>query len=406
MISWDAVVVGGGAAGMMCAAVAGQRGRKVAIIDHASKRAEKIRISGGGRCNFTNRNTSFMHFFSANPAFSRSALAQYGADDFIQLLRSYRIPFHEKHKGQLFCDESSQDIIRMLEAECEKGDVRWYQPCTVNEVLREADGFSLMTTHGVLRAKRVVIATGGLAIPQIGATDWGVSLARSFGLAIVETRPALVPLTFEPDFWQPFSQLAGVALEVDVSCQVGKEKACFREDLLLTHRGMSGPAILQISTVWKHGAELSINWVPDHAMADVLIEAKSQSRAQIATILASYMPKRLAQEWDQVTALEPSGAFFRGWGAHKVADCSDKRLINCGKTLNEWSCIPKGSEGYKKAEVMRGGVDTRALNQKTMESKQISGLHFIGEVVDMTGWLGGYNFQWAWSSGVAAGKAI
>ncbi len=401
MKSFDVVVVGAGAAGMMCASVAGQRGKRVLLVDHSARLAEKIRISGGGRCNFTNIYTSPAQFFSANPAFCRSALSQYGAKDFIDLVKRHRIDFHEKHKGQLFCDDSSQAIIRMLEQECEAGGVAWQMPCKVISLQQEEKGFCLELEGGSVKADRVVIATGGMAIPQIGATDWGLKCAKTFGIPIIEPRPGLVPLTFESESWSVFSRLAGIALEVDVTCEGGKERAIFKEDLLFTHRGLSGPAILQISTVWKLGASIMLNLSPDHCLDQLLVQEKKRSRQQLSNALCTWLPKRLAHEW--VQTIRPDWADCTD---RKLAEVSDKTLRMLAESLQRWVLVPKGSEGYKKAEVMRGGVDTRALHQHSMEVKAVPGLHFIGEVVDVTGWLGGYNFQWAWSSAVAAGKAV
>jgi predicted Rossmann fold flavoprotein len=402
MESYDVIVVGAGAAGMMCASVAGQRGKRVLLIDHASKLAEKIRISGGGRCNFTNLYATSAQFFSEHPVFSRSALSAYTPQDFIQMMRRYRIAFHEKHKGQLFCDESSQQVIDLLAQECEAGRVQWRKPCKVHAIRRVEEEakqrFILDVDGGSVRGHCLVIATGGLAIPQIGSTDWGLQVARQFGIKVIEPRPALVPLTFEPAEWASFSELAGLSLEIDIRCQVAKEKAQFREDILMTHRGLSGPAILQASTVWKHGEPLRLNLVPDYRLEEVLVELKQTSRQQLGNVLSQWLPRRLAMEWCH--RFDPTLA------EQSIHTLSDKVLRRVGASLNDWRIQPKGSEGYRKAEVMRGGVDTRALNQQSMEVKSISGLYFIGETVDMTGWLGGYNFQWAWSSGVAAGRAI
>ncbi|MES2207333.1 MAG: NAD(P)/FAD-dependent oxidoreductase [Pseudomonadota bacterium] len=401
MKSFDVVVIGAGAAGMMCASVAGQRGKRVLLVDHATRLAEKIRISGGGRCNFTNVNTSPAQFFSANPAFCRSALSQYSAKDFIDLVKRHRIDFHEKHKGQLFCDDSSQAIIRMLEQECEAGSVKWQMPCKVISLQQEEKGFRIELEGGAVKADRVVIATGGMAIPQIGATDWGLKCAKTFGIPIIEPRPALVPLTFESESWAAFSQLAGIALEVDVQCENGKERALFKEDLLFTHRGLSGPAILQISTVWKPGASIKLNLSPDHRLDELLVQEKKTSRQHLNNVLCAWLPKRLAHEW--LLTARPD---LKDSSDRKLAEVSDKTLRQLADSLQHWNLVPKGSEGYKKAEVMRGGVDTKALHQHSMEAKTVPGLHFIGEVVDVTGWLGGYNFQWAWSSAVAAGRAV
>jgi predicted Rossmann fold flavoprotein len=393
---WDAIVIGAGAAGMMCAAVAGQRGARVLLIDHAERLAEKIRISGGGRCNFTNVNAGPANFTSENPAFCRSALARYAAADFVALVKRHRIRFHEKHRGQLFCDESSEQIIGMLVAECESGKVRWMRPARVERIGTAGELFEVATEDGVQAARRVVIATGGLSIPKIGATDFGYRIARQFGLRIVEPRPALVPLTFDVREWAPFVALAGVSLEVNARCDGGR----FDEDLLFTHRGLSGPAILQVSTFWRPGEPIEINLAPRFAgddLAGELMALKRSSRQTLANALAALLPRRLADGWLQSQQVD---------GEQRVADAADRTLRALAQSLQRWRLTPSGSEGYRKAEVTRGGVATDELSQATMEARRVPGLHFVGEVVDVTGWLGGYNFQWAWSSGYAAGLAI
>jgi predicted Rossmann fold flavoprotein len=393
---WDAIVIGAGAAGMMCAAVAGQRGARVLLVDHAERLAEKIRISGGGRCNFTNVNAAPASFISENPAFCRSALARYTAADFVALVKRHRIRFHEKHKGQLFCDESSEQIIEMLVAECDAGHVRWMRPIGVARVGRTGDVFEVATAEGVQAARRLVIATGGLSIPKIGATDFGYRIARQFGLRVIEPRPALVPLTFDAREWTPFVPLAGVSLEVNARCG----DALFDEDLLFTHRGLSGPAVLQVSTFWRPGDPIEINLAPrfaGDALADELVGLKRSSRQTLANALAALLPRRLADGWLQSQQVD---------GDQRMADTADRTLRALAQSMQRWRLTPSGSEGYRKAEVTRGGVDTDELSQATLEAKRIPGLHFIGEVVDVTGWLGGYNFQWAWSTGYAAGLAI
>ncbi len=394
---FDVAVIGAGAAGMMCAAVAGQRGRKVVLIDHAARLAEKIRISGGGRCNFTNRDAGPANYLSENPHFCRSALSRYGARDFIELVQRYRIPFHEKHKGQLFCDDSADDIINMLRAECDKGQVAWRMPCKVAAIGKVGEIYRIESDAGEILAKSVVIASGGLSIPKIGATDFAFRIARQFGLKLVEPRPALVPLTFAAQAWQAFVPLAGIALEVEIETGEKKARGHFLEDLLFTHRGLSGPAVLQISSFWQAGAPLTINLAPRENMSEVLLQAKSGSKKNLANTLAQWLPARLAESWLQVQGMD---------GAARLADLPDKALRQLGESLNCWRITPDGSEGYKKAEVTRGGVDTRALSQQTLMASSAPGLYFIGEAVDVTGWLGGYNFQWAWSSGVAAGQAV
>ena len=395
---FDVAVIGAGAAGMMCAAVAGQRGLSVVLLDHATRLAEKIRISGGGRCNFTNTGTTPANFLSANPHFCRSALAGYTPQDFLGLLREHRVSWHEKHRGQLFCDDSSESIIDMLRAECERGRVNWRMPCTIESVARDEAGYTLSTSTGTIRARKVVVATGGMAIPQLGATDFGLKLARQFGLKVVEPRPALVPLTFEPQAWRPFADLAGVALEVRLATGAGKARGEFLEDLLFTHRGLSGPGILQISSYWQPGEPIEIDLAPGQDLADALIGAKSGARQQMHTVLASLWPKRLADTW----LAQEQGELAQA----RLADVPDRTLRALSERIHRWRLVPTGTVGYKKAEVMRGGVDTRGLDQKSMQAREVAGLYFIGETVDVTGWLGGYNFQWAWASGVACGRAL
>ncbi len=407
---FDVAVIGAGAAGMMAAAVAGQRGQRVVLIDHASKLAEKIRISGGGRCNFTNIGTTPANFLSQNPNFCRSALAAYTPRDFIDLVEKHGIRWHEKHRGQLFCDESSEDIIAMLKRECDEGRVAWRMPCSVNEIAQDQGGFMLRTSLGAISARQLVMATGGMAIPQLGATDFALGIARQFGLKVVEPRPALVPLTFDAQQWEPFAALSGLALEVIVKNDVATRKGStgakarqteFLEDLLFTHRGLSGPAILQISSFWNPGEPIYVDLAPHQDLESDLLNAKSGNRQQLSTVLAGLWPKRLADQW--LANIEGMGG---DPGAMRLADTPDKMLRHLAQHIHSWSLVPNGTAGYKKAEVMRGGVDTRALNQKTMEVTAIPGLYFVGEAVDVTGWLGGYNFQWAWASGVACGRAV
>ncbi|MFJ3055894.1 NAD(P)/FAD-dependent oxidoreductase [Herbaspirillum sp. NPDC087042] len=394
---FDVAVIGAGAAGMMCAAVAGQRGRRVVLIDHAGKLAEKIRISGGGRCNFTNVGAGPQNYLSQNPHFCRSALSRYTPQDFIGLVKRYRIGFHEKHKGQLFCDDSAEDIIAMLKAECDLGNVSWRMPCSVQEVGKSGELFRIATSAGEIRASSLVIATGGLSIPKIGATDFAYRIARQFDLKLIEPRPGLVPLTFDGKGWQSLVELAGIALEVEVETGVKKERGYFLEDLLFTHRGLSGPAILQISSFWKPGAPLTLNLLPQLDVTKTLIEGKGTIKKNLGNILAQWLPNRLAEGWLKINGFD-AGA--------RIADMPDKSLKKLGDSLNRWVIVPSGSEGYRKAEVTLGGVDTRELSQQSMMVNKVPGLHFIGEAMDVTGWLGGYNFQWAWASGVAAGSAV
>ena len=412
--NFDVVVVGAGAAGLFCAAIAGQRGLKVLVIDHSEKVAEKIRISGGGRCNFTNREVMPANFLGENPHFCRSALAGYTPQKFTALLQKHKVPFHEKHKGQLFCDRSAEDVINVLLAECAVGHVERWQPCSVKKVMHSginnasspintgASSYKIDTDRGQIETPQLVIATGGLSIPKIGATDFGYRIANQFGLRLVEPRAALVPLTFDGAAWQPFAQLAGLALPVqietgaaDATPRQRKKATVFAEDLLFTHKGLSGPAVLQISSFWREGQSLRINLAPDLNLSDVLLRAKASSKKLIANELASVVPSRLADAWASTDA-----ALQR-----PVCDATDKALAGLAESLADWQITPNGSESYKKAEVTAGGVDTRDLSSQTMESKQ-AGLYFIGEVVDVTGWLGGYNFQWAWASGFACGNAL
>lgn len=400
MQSFDVVVIGAGAAGLFCAGVAGQRGLKVLVLDHSPKVAEKVRISGGGRANFTNRDIDVRqphkHFVGQNPQFCRSALSRYTPADFIALMEKHHIPFHEKHKGQLFCDRSAGDLIDMLLTECEAGGVTRRQPCGVKDIRCTAEGvYELDTDQGQVQACKVVIATGGLSIPAIGATDFGFRVAKQFGLRTVDPRPGLVPLTFDGAGWAPYAGLAGLALPVIIETGSKKDRISFHEDLLFTHRGLSGPAVLQISSYWQPGTPIRINLAPEVNLPAVLADAKQRSRKLLANELAQWVPSRLADAW---TAQEPD------W-QRPVAECSDKALARLAERLTRWELVPTGTEGYKKAEVTLGGVDTRDLSQQTMESKQ-PGLYFIGEVVDITGWLGGYNFQWAWASAHACGTSL
>ena len=391
------MIIGAGAAGLHCAAIAGQLGAKVLLLDHAEKVAEKVRISGGGRCNFTNRETTPANFLSANPHFCRSALARYTPADFIALLGRHRIGWHEKHKGQLFCDDGSEAVIEMLLRECDQGRVTRWQPCAVHEVRHGTAGFELGTERGPVHTARIVVATGGLSIPKIGATDFGYRLARQFGHGVVDTRPALVPLTFDPVTWSPYAPLSGVSLEVRIGTGESRSRTEFVEDLLFTHRGLSGPAVLQISSFWRAGTPIRIDLAPGQDLAAQLAGAKRRSQRQLGNELAEIIPKRLAEAWLAGTPVE---------AARPMPQQRDRDLDHLAERLHGWELKPQGSEGYRKAEVTAGGVDTRELSSQTLESKRIPGLYFIGEVVDVTGWLGGYNFQWAWASAAACGRAL
>lgn len=400
MQAFDVVIVGAGAAGLFCAGVAGQRGLKVLVLDHSEKVAEKIRISGGGRANFTNRDIDVRqphkHFVSENPNFCRSALSRYTPADFIALVQKHGIPFHEKHKGQLFCDRSAEDLIQMLLRECDAGGVQRWQPCAVKAVrVNGESGYEIDTERGAVTSRAVVIATGGLSIPKIGATDFGYRLAKQFGLRLVEPRPGLVPLTFDGDAWAPYSNLAGLALPVQIGTGDKKNGMTFAEDLLFTHRGLSGPGVLQISSYWQPGTPIRLNLAPEVNLPAALGAAKQRSRKLLANELATLVPSRLADAWVHQD---------KEW-QRPVSETGDKALARLAEHLSRWEITPTGSEGYKKAEVTLGGVDTRDLSSQTMESKQ-PGLYFIGEVVDVTGWLGGYNFQWAWASAHACAHAI
>jgi predicted Rossmann fold flavoprotein len=391
---FDVVVLGAGAAGMMCAIEAGKRGRRVLILDHAKAPGEKIRISGGGRCNFTNVNSAPANFLSANPKFCVSALRRYRPADFIALVQRYGIAFHEKTLGQLFCDGSAKQVIEMLLTEMDRAGVTLRLETEVKGVARDADdgGYVVSTSRGPMRCASLVVATGGKSIPKMGATGLGYDLAQQFGLDIVETRPALVPLTFEVKTLERLAPLSGVALDAVVAS--GKTK--FAEAMLFTHRGLSGPAILQISSYWREGGEISVDMAPGVDVFQTLRAARTATpKRALATVLSEILPKRLAQ-----LIAEDAGAYGN------LADCSDVLLRGVAATVNAWTFKPVGSEGYRTAEVTLGGVDTDGLDSRTMEAKAAPGLYFIGEVVDVTGWLGGYNFQWAWASGWCAGQAV
>ncbi|MGK9231430.1 NAD(P)/FAD-dependent oxidoreductase [Inquilinus limosus] len=392
MQSFDVVVIGAGAAGMMCAAEAGKRGRSVLVLDHAAAPGEKIRISGGGRCNFTNLHAAPANFLSANPHFCISALRRYTQHDFIALVGRHGIAWHEKTLGQLFCDGSSRQIIDMLLAEMGRAGATLRLSSRVESVGRDADGFVLGSASGPVRCRSLVVATGGRSIPKMGATGFGYDLAARFGLKVIETRPALVPLTFEPALLERLKPLAGVAVDAEVGC--GRSRFC--EAMLFTHRGISGPSILQISSYWREGQEIEVAMLPGTDVFGWLRAARADNgRRAPHTVLAEALPKRLAQ-----TIAEAAGA------VGNLADLSDKVLCRVAEAVNGWRVRPAGSEGYRTAEVTLGGVDTAGLDSRTMEAKAVPGLYFIGEVVDVTGWLGGYNFQWAWSSGWCAGQAV
>ncbi|KAA9371203.1 NAD(P)/FAD-dependent oxidoreductase [Ochrobactrum quorumnocens] len=389
MQSVDVLVIGAGAAGMMCAIEAAKRGRSVVVLDHARKPGDKIRISGGGRCNFTNIHASPKNFLSQNPHFCISALSRYTQRDFIKLVDKHRIAYHEKTLGQLFCDGSATQIIDMLLDEMHRYGARLLLETSVESVEKTERGFVVRHSGGTVSAKSLVIATGGKSIPKMGATGFGYDVATRFGLRIVETRPGLVPLTFEPNLLERLKPLAGVAVDAVVSCK----KTKFAEAMLFTHRGISGPSILQISSYWREGDEIVISMLPKTDLFEALKEQRSKNGKQaLQTALSFFIPKKLAQ------------LIAADFPATNLADLSDAVLRRAAAAVNDWHVKPAGSEGYRTAEVTLGGVDTRDLDSKTMEAKNVPGLYFIGEVVDVTGWLGGYNFQWAWSSGWCAGQ--
>jgi predicted Rossmann fold flavoprotein len=389
---WDVVVIGAGAAGMMCAGIAGQRGRKVLVLEAAKAPGEKIRISGGGRCNFTNLYASPAQFLSANPHFCISALSRYTQQDFIALVARHRIGWHEKALGQLFCDGSAGQIVNMLLDEMRRGGVELRLKVQVQYVEKTGDGFTVQLASGdVLECGALVVATGGKSIPKMGATDFGYRLAEQFGVPVTDTRPGLVPLTFDGELRERLTPLAGVAAPARVSC--GKTR--FDEALLFTHRGLSGPAILQISSYWREGADIAINLLPGSNAMEALRAARQQSGKQSAsTVLAGLLPRRLAKA---IAEPDYDGA---------LGGLSDAKLEALATQINDWRIVPAGTEGYRTAEVTLGGIDTHALDSKTMQARAVPGLYFIGEVVDVTGWLGGYNFQWAWSSGWCAGTSL
>ena len=390
-------IIGAGAAGLHCAGVAGHRGARVLLIDHATKVAEKIRISGGGRCNFTNRDCSAANFISANPAFCRSALARYTPADFIALLDRHGIGFHEKHRGQLFCDDSSERVIDMLLAQCARAGVTHWQACSVQRVRDAGAGFELHTSRGRIHAAQLVIASGGLSIPKIGASDLGYRLARQFGHRVVEPRPALVPLIFDAGDWAAYTALAGVSLQVGIATGSGRKRQHFVEDLLFTHRGLSGPAVLQISSYWQPGEAIHIELLDRQALADALHEAKLRSRRRLGNELGTHLPQRLADLWLQRLGIDAQRA---------IPEVADRDIARLAQAVGDWPLTPSGSEGWRKAEVTAGGVDTRDLRSQDMQSRLRPHLYFIGEVVDVTGWLGGYNFQWAWASAWACAQAL
>lgn len=386
---WDTVVIGGGAAGLFCAIEAGKRGRRVLLLEHNDRVGKKIRISGGGRCNFTNVYATAANYFSANPHFCKSALARYTPADFISLVEKYEIAYHEKKLGQLFCDRSSEQIINMLLSECRAAQVEIRCRCRVIEV-RKDESFRIETNQGSLTTQSLVIATGGLSLPPLGATDFGYRIARQFGLRIEEPRPALVPFILATRIQKQLTPLSGISLDALVTC-CGKE---FRENILITHRGLSGPAILQISTSWGAGESISLDLLPDEDIFELLLENQNSS-VELANLLSRYLPRRFAQAWCELYA-----------DSRPLKQYTEDEFHDIAQKIHGMRLTPSGTEGYRKAEVTAGGVATSELSSRTMEARRVSGLYFIGEVVDVTGELGGYNFQWAWASGHAAGQHV
>ncbi|HXL21864.1 MAG TPA: NAD(P)/FAD-dependent oxidoreductase [Candidatus Dormibacteraeota bacterium] len=384
---FDAVILGAGAAGLFCAIEAGKRGRRVAVVERAERTGKKILISGGGRCNFTNIYCKPENFLSANPHFAKSALARYTPADFIALVEKHRIAYHEKTLGQLFCDGSASEITHMLEEECRAAGVQIFLNQRLREIARTTE-FAVRAETEEFRAPALVVATGGLSIPQMGATSFGYEVARQFGITIQKTRPALVPLVLGRKEQKQYCDLAGVSMEVIAAAADGHE---FREKMLITHRGLSGPAILQASSYWERGKALRIDLAPEREVSSAILESKTRNPAAARAAFQGILPKRFAERWVEL---------------HEPAEWTNAALAEYEKQIHEWSVTPADSEGYEKAEVTAGGVDTDELSSKTMESRSVPGLFFIGEMVDVTGHLGGFNFQWAWASGAAAGQAL
>jgi hypothetical protein len=387
----DVVILGAGAAGMMCALQAGRRGRRVVLLDHAERVGKKILISGGGRCNFTNIHCRLENFLSQNPHFAKSALARFTPADMIAMIEKHGIRYHEKTLGQLFCDRSAQDVVTMLERECSDAGVKTVVGARVDSVVRE-ERFRVDTSSGIFEAEAVVIATGGLSIPKMGATGFGYGVAEQFGLRIVECRPGLVPLVFSAEDREQWCDLAGVSTAVVATAGSKQRRGSFREKMLVTHRGLSGPAILQVSSYWQPGEAIAIDLAPDiEAMAPLLIRNARRDTGSAVQALRAILPARMADRWIAL---------------HEPQDWTNPSLQAMEQQVHAWRIVPAGTEGYAKAEVTAGGVDTSELDARTMQSRKVPGLYFIGEVVDVTGWLGGYNFQWAWASGFSAGQVV
>lgn len=392
-LNYNTIIIGAGAAGLMCAIEAGKRGRKVLVLEHAEKIGKKILISGGGRCNFTNLDVKPENFISNNPHFCKSALARYTPQDFISLVEKHGVKYHEKKLGQLFCDGSAKEIVQMLQAESVEAGVDIKVNCTIDKIERidilqsSETVFRVTSNLGEFASESLVIATGGISIPQMGATDFGYKLAKQYGIKLTKTVPGLVPFAFDEG---SYSGLSGLSIDVIATCN----NTSFRENILFTHKGLSGPAILQISNYWNDSDEVTIDLLPGTDVSALINEHKP-NKTELVNILAKFFPKRFAEKWCELNFL-----------TIPVNRLSDKDIELIGKMLHEWKVVPKGTEGFGKAEVTKGGVDTNELSSKTMEVKKVPGLYFIGEVVDVTGWLGGYNFQWAWASGFAAGQYV
>ncbi|VUD69170.1 Ferredoxin--NADP reductase [Thalassocella blandensis] len=391
-MNFDCIVIGGGAAGLMCAATAGYRGRRVLVIEHSNKVGKKILMSGGGRCNFTNYSIEPGNYISHNAHFCKSALSRFTPSDFIELVERHGLAYHEKTKGQLFCDNKSQDILNILLTECEYAQVEIRTKCSVDSIERIDEHFALQTSIGTLTCSSLVVATGGLSIPTMGASGKGYDIARQFGLQCTSLQASLVPFTLQNRYLQLAQSLAGLSLEVDVSC--GAQH--FNDPLLFTHRGLSGPAVLQISNYWQKGEEVCIDFLPGKTLSDIFAQAKQdKSKAELKNIIAQHMPKRFVHAWlAEVSESLP------------LPQYSHRQLQDIAAHFHQWRLVPAGTEGYRTAEVTRGGVSTEDVSSKTFEAKHVAGLYFVGEVLDVTGWLGGFNFQWAWASGYCAGQVI
>jgi len=393
MKKFDVVIVGAGASGLMCAIEAGKRGRSVLVIDHANKAGKKILMSGGGRCNFTNYSIDAENFISQNPHFCKSALSRFSQWDFLALIDDYQIPFHERDHGQLFCNDSAKDILNLLLAECEKAQVQIQLNCKIQTIKKSSSKSYLITTDKQhIECQSVVVATGGLSIPKMGATAFGYQLAEQFGINVIPTCAGLVPFTLQPEDKAVLSPLSGIA----VPCVISNDKQSFKEAVLFTHRGLSGPAVLQISSYWRPGEVITINFLPEADLIDDLKQQRQQQKKlHVKAVITEYLPKRLIEVLLQKELLSIS-----------MQDISNKQIELIAKCIHQWQIKPNATEGYRTAEVTLGGVDCSAVSSKTMESQNVSGLYFVGEVLDVTGWLGGYNFQWAWSSGWCAGQYV